>query len=156
MKYKWRDIHPGKGNAQAVGKEIEVLVKKYGHVTPRILVKEARRRSSAMHRLVEWDNTVAADAYREYQARLILCSLVTVVKCKGREPMEIRAFVNIGGERAKSGEYIMMSVAMSEPDTAAEVLAKAYSDMLTWKRRYGHLKLFADVVQIMESVPAPE
>lgn len=43
-----------------------------GQLTPALVVDAARDPKSVLHSLFEWDNTVAGERYREYQARTLI------------------------------------------------------------------------------------
>lgn len=54
-----------------------------GEVTPAAVVAAARPKRSPMHGLFEWDNTIAAEAWRLRQARQAIISLTVEVEQSG-------------------------------------------------------------------------
>ena len=61
------------------------------------VLHEARDEGSPLHKHFEWDDSVAAEAHRRYQARVL------IQKCHIRliesEPTTVRAFVSLQSDR---------------------------------------------------------
>lgn len=76
MEFKRRKGFRIKTNPQVVGEFCyELEQKKGGKITPKELVEAARDANSPLHNEFEWNNTIAAQKYREWQARYIISSI---------------------------------------------------------------------------------
>jgi len=66
--------------------ELDELYNTHGELTEEIVLKAARKVSSALHDYFEWDNTKAAEQYRLQQARAVIINVkVTVMASSGEE-----------------------------------------------------------------------
>lgn len=71
--------------------ELQRIQSVYGSITPEILVKEAKKRNSPLHKIFEWNDTKAAENYRLQQARILLNNIqVTIIT--DNEPKNIPVF----------------------------------------------------------------
>ena len=74
--YQWRPGSRFRVPARVAGPEIrrieKVVLSEGRELTPRDVVDAARSEDSPIHRLFEWDDTVAADRWRLHQARQVL------------------------------------------------------------------------------------
>lgn len=81
--------HVPKGvTADAAGAELDRICSKHGHLKASVVVDEARVETSPIHCAFEWDDSVAAEAYRERQAMGLIRSVIIIEK----EKPEIHAF----------------------------------------------------------------
>lgn len=136
-KYKWRNGARTKGDAQACGERIEQISGR-GPATPRVVLDDAREPSSPLHSAFEWDNSVAAEAHRLHQARMLLGDLVinVIVVSDGHQvPVPVRAFhvatTTMGGD----GYYSLERVQSSE-EIHEQVVAHALEEAEEWAQRY--------------------
>ena len=145
--YKWKPGSRIRGDAQKVGEVCERLERK-GNLTPKALVDASRRKNAPLHDMFEWDDAIAAEAYRETQAGYIIRSIeVTVVG--NTEP--VRAFVNVsmeGGERS----YIGVQAALSVEETRDEILEAALAELRAFERKYSTLVELAEVFAAIKKV----
>lgn len=117
------------------------IAKKNGGVlTIDSVLDEARDESSPLHKHFEWDDSVAAEAHRRYQARVLIqrCR-ITLIK---DEPVEIRAFVSLQSDRETGGGYRLTTTVMSN-DNMREALL--HDIRLTIARWTGQLHLLDSV-----------
>jgi hypothetical protein len=148
MQYEWKDGARTKGlNVQVVAGVLDRLNKKDGLVTAESVLKEARKKSSAIHNWFEWDDSVAATKHRLEQARLLVRSVVVNVERTGGEPVTIRAFVHTEG-----GDYQDIDFVLREPSLRALMLVKALRDLGRVRREYGDLEELAGVYAALDGV----
>ena len=155
MIYSWKvDTLPVK--AQVAGEFIEKLEEKHGEVTPRILVDSSRRKNAPLHSCFEWDDTKAAEKYRETQAAAILRNLtVTVEPVADETPKSVRAFV-----RATDKPHSYMSVisAMSDEQLRETLLQTALAELREFQKKYADLQelaeVFASIAKVQEKAIA--
>jgi hypothetical protein len=145
MQYKWKSGAYVNVSAQVAG-EVCAELEQSGGLTPKRLVDVSRDPSAPLHKNFEWDDSVAAENYREQQARHIIACIVTKPTEKS-EP--IRAFYNI---TRQEGEYVSLSVIISQPDMMERLLSQAYKDMESFKSKYSALEQLRVVIEAMESV----
>ena len=125
--------------AQVAGEECERLQKE-GRLTPENLVDESRPDDAPLHKCFEWDDTVAAERYREDQARFIIRSIEVVVE-QHNEPT--RAFVPVVSETKH--QYESIDVVLRSADSREALLDSARRDLLAFRRKYKTLYELADV-----------
>lgn len=90
MKFKRRKGYQIKTNPQVVGEYCyELEQKKGGKLTPKELVEAARYVNSPLHNEFEWDDTKAAQKYREWQARYIISSIELTIINVPSEPTKV-------------------------------------------------------------------
>ena len=139
--FVWKEGARYSVDAQVVGEHLESLEYKHGALTPELVVREARKKTSPLHACFEWDDTKAAEKYRKYEARN-LTGAVLVVTQQTSEP--VRAFHNVpitiksDDERARG--YVSLDVAINDPDHRNYLLQQAFRDLASWKKKYSELK----------------
>lgn len=155
MIYKIKHGSHLRTNAQVVGEVCEKLSER-GELTPQALVDVSRPEDAPLHNEFEWDDAVAAEAYRCDQARYIIRSIEVVPESTERP---VRAFVSlptvIDGD-ADEGEprqnYQHVNVAMRDADSREAILAQAYKELASFRRKYVGLMELADVFAAIEKV----
>lgn len=143
------------GDARLLGETIKGMGP---GVTPETLLAEARKKRSPIHDLFEWDDQVAAEAYRLEQARYFLRSVWEVpVDEDGRETSEGgRAFyaveVSDASER-KSKAFFAAREIRDVPGAEAQILQRALEEAYQWKERHLRIKHhLADVFAAIDAV----
>lgn len=146
MVYKWR-TYDYPVPAQEAGEHIEELDKKYGEVTPEILLEDARPEGSLLHPLYEWCDDVAAEKYRLQQSGKILRELVVVkVDHPEFEPdVPVRAFIPVTPRQSK-GIFRPIVDAMSDEETRRQVFENALQELAMFEAKYKHLVDFAELI----------
>lgn len=147
--YGWRAGSRVSLDAQVVGVAIERLTKRHnGVLEPGHIVEAARDERSPMHPHFQWDDTVAAELYREDQARDLVRSLTVDISRSNLETKPVRAFVNVetGGERG----YVTTAVAMSSEDLRRQVLQRAFAELEAWRARHAELSELARVFSAID------
>lgn len=140
------------GDAQQVGETIERLREEHGTVAPRALVDHARSADSILHRYFTWDDSEAAEAHREHQARHLLRSIV-VVQAEGVEvKAPVRAFVALrpaaddaieeGADEDRAGSYTSISTAVRIVRYREQMMRDALRDLDAYRLKY---QLLSDI-----------
>lgn len=152
--YKAREgSHINDNDAKVIG---GFLAKKFGEepVTPEQVVASARSSKSPIHGYFEWDDTVAAGAYRRVQARDYLGAIQVVYRDERAGERVTRAYhnvvVSVGEERERA--YVPQQVVWQKPDMAAQVLAQAAREQEQWAKRYAQYAELADEVRAARSM----
>lgn len=87
---------------------LQGIYDEHGKLTPQLVLDEARAPGHPLHDRFEWDDTVAAEAWRHEQAhRLIRLARVTYKPATATDrAKDMRAFHAIRGEAPENGGYV--------------------------------------------------
>lgn len=136
--------------AWKVAEHLQKLEQENGGVTREAFLDSARDENSEMHKLFEWDDTVAAEKYRLEQANKIIHSIkVTVQSDEDKEPAIVNAFVMPGYTEKKVGEtgrYINIMSATEKVDTRALVLEDARKNAKWFMNKYQGISELSNVI----------
>lgn len=107
---------------QVVGEELERIRSDYGILQTKTVVDEARPETAPLHPAFEWDDEVAAEHYREHQARSLIKSVLVInPDTKAKEPMYVHVTM-VDDERKPVHYYQSVNDALkSEAEWAAAV-----------------------------------
>jgi hypothetical protein len=155
MEYEFRTPSVfGEADPQAIGDEINDIITEQGFVTKNDLIARARKRDSALHKALTWNDKEAADKYRKQQITSMISNLVVKPK-RGRPPT--RAFVYLETEEGRKG-YVSLTTALRQPSMHRQVLQQAFRELASFRRRYaGYKELHALLNMIRaESETFPE
>ena len=89
MIYQWKSASRIKTNAQTAGEICENLERTVG-LTAKNLLEVSRPEDAPLHNEFEWNDSVAAEKYRENQARYIIRMLCVAPEKEDKPP--VRAF----------------------------------------------------------------
>lgn len=131
-------------SAQIAGEECERL-ESMGELTTTNLVDASRPDDAPLHKCFEWDDSVAAEMYRERQAAYIIRSIEVCVE-KSSEPT--RAFVPTmtNGQR----EFRSIDVVLRSSESREALLDSAKRELMAFVRKYRTLNELADVFAAIE------
>ena len=149
MVYKWKDLAKLNGvkvDAQVAGEHLEELRQVNTRLTPDIVVEDAKDEKSPLHDEFEWDDSIAAGAYRIDQAKFLLRHILVVTV----NAPEVRAFVSVKLEDDKTFSYTSVEHAMAVPELRSQVLARAQAEVIMWRERYDHLHEFARIYHAID------
>lgn len=132
MDVVWKIDGLYKADAQKVYDEITSIGDQY---TAQEVVEKAKDENTELHSLFEWDNDVAADKYREQQARYILCSLVVKTETEQGECVPIRVIVNSG----QHSPYRPIQMVVTNEDEYNSLLARALNELKAFQNKYSTL-----------------
>lgn len=143
--YKWKTGSCINIDANVAGKVCEELSND-GKLTPQQLVDVSRPEDAPLHSAFEWDDSIAAENYRNIQGGKIIRSLEVVIK--GSEG-PTRAFVNIT-IKEEQGNYKDIETVLTCKDYAEQLLDDARRDMNNFINKYKCLAKLASVIEIMQ------
>ena len=142
--------------ARVIGRALQAIQQSESVITPKRVVAIARNPRSPLHKYFEWDDSVASEKYREWQARYLICS-VKIVDSSSDKAHAIRAFVNVAPEdeaddfMAGRG-YVAVASLRGRQNYEAQVLQYAKNQLIGWKSRFGHYKEFFGVTAEIEKL----
>ena len=157
MKFKRRKGFQIKTNPQVVGEYCyELEQKKGGKLTPKELVEAARNVNSPLHNEFEWDDTKAAQKYREWQARYIISSIELTIISVPTEPTNVTLTITNEDEETKesnayevkfyhsldndgTGYENVFSISEDEEKTK-KLLENCKKDIGTFREKYNTLR----------------
>ena len=152
MIYQWKNGSTVKIDPQVAGAEMErVRTMQNGRLEARDLVEQSREPTAPLHPAFEWNNEVAAEAYRVEQAKYMIRSIEVVVRDEP-EAKPVRAFVSV--KRDEDRSYTSVSHAMSDADLRKQVLQNALRELEAWRNRYAELVELANVFAAIEEARA--
>lgn len=154
--YQWARGSVHTVDAETAGGALEAISKRYGFVLPETVVAESRPENAPLHDEFEWDDSTAANAYREDQARGIIRHITIRIE-KDDTPHDVRAFVHVlaRGQTAEDDRepvYIRTLDALKDADYRAQVLERAMREIDGWRRRYADYSELALIFQQIDTV----
>lgn len=146
MTYQWKSGARIKTDAAIAGAMLEKL-EADGNLTAKGLLDANRPADAPLHNEFEWDDTEAAERWREQQARHIINSIV--MSEPNREP--VRLFFKI---TAASPNYHSIDAILSRADTRGALLQQAYRELEAFQKKYAQLTELAAVFEAIQQATA--
>ncbi len=145
MIYEWK--LPGLYDvpAQKAGEELTRIYDKRGELEAAGVVEESRPEEAVLHPCFEWRDPVAAELWREHQARGILGCIVTAKETKSGDGATTRAFFHV------SDGYTPVDVVLKTPDKRAELEQSALREMKAFQEKFRIIKELAPVFEAMNA-----
>lgn len=139
-----------KNPPEVAGKVFEELQNSETGLTAKSLVDASRDESAPLHNEFEWDDTIAAEKYREEQATCMIRHLV-IVRTDIEEVRRVndRAFVFTGSQ--KTG-YVPLKEALVNKQWRENLLKSAHRDMQYFVNKYERLEELANVIVQMKQI----
>ena len=141
-------------NKKIIAKELTRIEKKYGALTPPLIVKESTPKDAVLHKHFVWDNHKAAEAYRLWQAR----EVISIVTFQHPEmDTALRVFHNVTLERpSEDGTpesyrvYLRTTAILANPEMRNQLLERAHREASEWSLRYKSLVELAEIITVMK------
>lgn len=138
-------------DAKTIGPILENLAEQ-GKSTASQIVEIAQDESSPIHKYFEWCDDIAAQNYREEQARHMARSILVKVADNEGVEREVRAFysakVVVSGE-SKQRPYVPIERVQEDRKLADQVMSEALSQLISWKKKYAAYRaLFREFQQL--------
>jgi len=112
---------------------LELAEQNDGVLTTEAVLEDARQDTSPLHKHFQWDDTVAAESYRRWQARSLIAKCRITVEAG--EESTIRAFVSLPSDRGLEGGYRVTTTVLSDDDQRDELLADMRNRVTYWSRQ---------------------
>ena len=146
--YRWKEGTRFAVRADAAGAAIEQIRRRNGgQVTPASVVDAARDPAHPLNPAFLWDDTEAAERYRQQQARMLINSIRVVVTGGGVERRTAYVSVHV---REGGRAYLPTSVVLSDAEYRSQALAEAMAALNGWRERYRHLTELSDVFEVID------
>lgn len=132
-----------KANPQKIGEFLASVAEKHGGaLRPDDVVAEAQNPRCPAHKHFEWNDTVAAHAYRKDQAR----ELIRVVRVLDEEEVPQRAFLSVSDKDGVA--YRPLEQVLTSHDLQLQVMKQALRDIAAFERRYSDLEDICALVRV--------
>lgn len=147
VEVRYRDGHANKHVAAPVVYERVKALAVNGKTDAKDVVDDARPIDSPLHPVFEWDDSIAAESYREDQARRLIRSVVIVQyddrdrEIKRTEPV----FLPVARPYQNERGYMESTDAMSDPVVRESIIAVARSQLEGWVKRNRNIQELADI-----------
>ena len=147
MKYCWKTTGFD-ADANKVGKELENINLKE-KLTREVVLKYAKNKESELHKCFEWDDSVASEKYRLFQASCILSSISIVIDDAKPKRKTTRMYVNIKNTIQNEREYKSIVEVLENDEEYKQLVGKAEQDFLSYKQKYEELIQINDLKNII-------
>jgi len=114
-----------------------------GILTPLMVVQAARAEDSILHPLFDWNDTVAANKHRLFQARSVI-NTISVTFVGKKTDAYFSANVIINNEPIKA--YFSAEKVFSDEELKRQVLETALQELKYWERKYKQLSELVKVI----------
>lgn len=137
IKAEWR-VELYKADADKCANEIMSLGE---DVSPAQIVEYARKPNTELHRCFTWNDAEAANKYRIFEARQVVCNLI-IRKENGekQEPTPIRLFHKI-----ENGHYKPLTLIVQNEDEYELILRQCKEALESLKRKYSSLSEYQEI-----------
>lgn len=152
---KWKRVPKNAPDADIAYGIIEGIKKSKGIITPKLLVVEAKQKSSPLHDCFEWDDSKAAEEYRIVQAREILRYIVVEIEPDDEyeEPCTIRVFVAPSSIENEANEsYVTIMDVCNDDNMEDAYLRQLKSELDAIRNKIKGFQIFAEVVKAIDAV----
>lgn len=143
-------------SAQEAGEYLNGISEREGGITAARVLDVSRNEDSLLHPCFEWDDSVAAEAHRLYQARKLVGNLVcAVIKENPKDDISktTRAFVSVS-PIAEKGLFKPVAAALADVNDRQIVLENAKREAKSFRDKYSTLSEFAEVFTAIDKVIA--
>lgn len=145
MVYQWKSASRIKADAQTAGEVCEQLEKTVG-LTAKSLLDASRPEDAPLHNEFEWNDTIAAERYREDQARYIIRSLCVAPEQK--EDLPVRAFFTIAPEQP----YENINRILVNPEKRSSLFEMAFAEFKSFETKYSAVTEFQPIFTAFQPI----
>lgn len=141
-RYKFDGLH--KVSANVAGQILQELTESEGGLTPQKLVDASRDENHPLHCEFEWDDSVAAEAYRITQAKQLIRD-ITIVHDEEQKKTDRGFVITPGGNHV----YVPLNDALNNEEWKTNLLNAAKRDMIAFVAKYRRLQELTAVIEPM-------
>lgn len=146
MTFEWKPGSRFKVDANTAGAVCGQL-EAAGNLSAKSLLDASRPKDAPLHSEFEWNDSIAAEKFREGQARNIINHLVVRLDEKPDEP--VRGFFQITQQEPR---YTNVNAILTHRDLRAELIQQALEEMAAFQRKYGTLTELAMIFEATAKV----
>lgn len=149
--YEWNGYYAYKVDANVAGKVMEELENTIG-LNASNLVEVSRPLDAPLHNEFEWDDSVAAEKYRQNQAGLMIKNIRVQIESEHNEPKVVRGFVSLKSSVGKSGGFESMNAILDSEEKTNRLLDIALKELKSFQRKYSGLKELSQIMKAIDSL----
>lgn len=135
-----------KANAQKCADEIMEICDELESATPQQILEKAKDKNSELHKCFTWDNTEAAEKWRLFQARQVVCNLkITVIEHETPKPTSLRVFYktdNISG-------YKPTKLIVKKPDEYEALVKRCRNELMAIKQKFHNISEYEEIWEMI-------
>ena len=147
MVFKWvlnvekiKDI-----TAEQAAQELIRIENKHGIIMPKLIVDESRSESAPLYKWFEWDDTKAAEQYRETQASHLIRSIIRT-DIQQDECLLVRAFIHI------QDDYMSIENVLTVTEWRNEMLDNAKKELKAFTIKYQNLCELKNIITEIKNI----
>lgn len=138
--------------AQVAGEYLHELSEKENGVTAERVLDVSRPDDALLHEVFEWDDSVAAEAYRLRQSREFIGNIV-VVQADSKPVEPVRAFISVTDTaHSERGVFKPVMQALNHEAERDIVLSNALRELNIFKEKYRRLSELKPVFEAIDSL----
>ena len=139
-----------KNPIEVVSKVLNELASSSEGLTPKTLLEASRDVNAPLHNEFEWNDGVAAEKYREYQAQKIIQNVYIKYSTDQQErEQQERAFVPTPDRQSR---YVALASALTNDEWKAHLMEEAKRDMKAFAAKYRRLTELQGLIHEMEAL----
>jgi len=154
--YRWENNRQKPADPQKVGETVERIAKDHPDgASPKTVVAAAADRNSPLHGLFEWEDAIAADKWRRWQASDVIQSLRVVVSETDAGERATPAFYSVKVRNSEGGTsqgYQPVTTVAGDAEMRQSAEEILLSQLQGLRRRYGALETFQPVWEALDEV----
>ena len=153
-KYFWKDGYRAKVEAEVAHSVLSDLRRASGKqtVTAQELLDASRAEDAPLHNCFEWDDSVAAEKFRLYQATKIIGSLMVTYIDDHPNQINTRFNINVV-PKGQPGEYVTVEVALNTPAYRKKMLNDALRELQAFREKY---HAYCELAEVFAAIDAYE
>lgn len=140
LMYEWKPGYKHKVKPEVAGAVFEELERKEG-LTAKNLVDASRPEDAPLHREFEWDDDIAAEKWREQQARVLIAHL-TIRVADAEDAPPVRAYVSLSDA---TPNYDSMQVILKDAEKTDALFDKAMKELKAFEFKYKDIERFVSL-----------
>ena len=145
MVVEWKVKGIFKADAETVYSEITALGDTF---TPGMIVEAAKDENSELHKCFTWDDTIAAENWRNHQARMLVAQLVVRAETQDNETVAVRVI----STTTTKNEYTPTTMLVkSEPDYE-NLLARAIRELKAFQQKYKTITELREIFEVIDEL----
>jgi hypothetical protein len=155
MVYQWKTPGLYKISPDVAAAELEECRNPDGVITPSDVVERAKSHDSPLHEIFEWNNTKAANKWRESQARTMIANIMTVMEInEGEEKrtVTVRAYPHINGDGEEGRGYKPLKVVLENSQDKEYLLQRAKAELASFQMKYRNLSELTSVLEAISKL----
>lgn len=116
-------------------------------LAPALVVDSARDTTSPLHPCFTWDDTLAAEKYRENQARQVIRSIRVISVGDSDQATMVRCFVNVEGNDEEGRRYVATTRLVDDEQLFEQVRVQFLKELHAFEKRYAEILAVRDLLQ---------